>query len=287
LFINFYIFNLVQTDGKKKRSAKDEIIISSDEEEMSAMSEEEEEEATHQKRSKKGSDRDYEPNETSDDGTDSSEGWSEEEDESPTNAEGASALLDVIEKEKKKPAQKNAGQKRKVPPIKISDLAVKKQKTENVRSRKAPKRSTGKPPQVKQSSATSNPDSTPAVVDQDQGEKGFDPTTITVVEKKKKESPVFNDKNLDYNLFSDDPDNVVSKKIKIAKNVILQCSMIDGNEKGKNAAFQDYAALSFLRKTKDEKAFEFNLPLGLAPNIIEALKLIINDNPKFFHKYKA
>jgi len=88
-------------------------------------------------------------------------------------------------------------------------------------------------------------------------------------------------------LFSDDPDNVVSKKIKIAKNVILQCSMIDGNDKGKNAAFQDYAALSFLRKTKDEKAFEFNLPLGLAPNIIEALKLIINDNPKFFHKYKA
>jgi len=120
---------------------------------------------------------------------------------------------------------------------------------------------------------------------QSQGEeKAFNSSFIE--KKKTRDTPVFNDKNLDYNLFSSDPDNVVSKKIKISSNVIVQCRMIDGIEKGKNAAFQDYAALSFLRKTKDEKAFEFNLPLGLATNIIEALKLIINDNPKFFKKYK-
>jgi hypothetical protein len=255
---------------------------------MSTLSEEEEEEGAYQKGSKK-IDRDYQPDETDDDGSDSSEGWSEEEDEPSSNAEGASALLDVVEKEKRKNPPKNAGQKRKVPPIKVSDLAVKKQKTDP-RPKRVPKKQTAKSAQVEQSAATSS-SSTPAIrikdQDQGEGEKGFDLSSITVVEKKKKETPVFNDKNLDYNLFSDDPDNVVSKKIKIAKNVILQCSMIDGNDKGKNAAFQDYAALSFLRKTKDEKAFEFNLPLGLAPNIIEALKLIINDNPKFFHKYKA
>ena len=259
---------------------------------MSTLSEEEEEEGAYQKGGSKKIDRDYQPDETDDDGSDSSEGWSEEEDEPSSNAEGAGALLNGIEKEKRKNPPKNAGQKRKVPPIKVSDLAVKKQKTDP-RPTRTPKKQTSKTPQGGQSAVSSSTSSSSAPVirikDQDQGEaeKGFDPSSITVVEKKKKESPLFNDKNLDYNLFSDDPDNVVSKKIKIAKNVILQCSMIDGNEKGKNAAFQDYAALSFLRKTKDEKAFEFNLPLGLAPNIIEALKLIINDNPKFFHKYKA
>ena len=47
----------------------------------------------------------------------------------------------------------------------------------------------------------------------------------------------------------------------------------------------DYAALTFLRKIQNQKAFEFNLPLSLAPNIIEALKLIMKDNPKFFKKH--
>ncbi len=58
---------------------------------MSTLSEEEEEEGAYQKGSKK-IDRDYKPDETDDDGSDSSEGWSEEEDEPSSNAEGASAV---------------------------------------------------------------------------------------------------------------------------------------------------------------------------------------------------
>jgi hypothetical protein len=120
------------------------------------------------------------------------------------------------------------------------------------------------------------------------GEKQFDVSTL---DKKKvtREAPVFNDKNLDYNLFSSDPDNVISKKIKIASNVIVTCRMMEGNDGRKTAnayEFPPYAALSFLRKTKNEMAFEFNLPLVLAPKIIEALKLMMNDNPKFFSKHK-
>ena len=120
------------------------------------------------------------------------------------------------------------------------------------------------------------------------GEKQFD---VSILDKKKvaREAPVFNDKNLDYNLFSSDPDNVISKKIKIASNVIVTCRMMEGNDGRKTASayeFPPYAALSFLRKTKNEMAFEFNLPLVLAPKIIEALKLMMNDNPKFFSKHK-
>ena len=183
-------------------------------------------------------------------------------------------------------------------PVKIKELAMaaaKRQKIEKEKSKPTKKSPPKKKVEQQEPMDLSKPStSTSAVVNvasacsgsqQNQGEeKPFDQT---VIEKKKaREAPSFNDKNLDYNLFSSDPDNVVSKKIKISSNVIVQCRMIDGVEKGKNAAFQDYAALSFWRKTKDEKAFEFNLPLGLATNIIEALKLIINDNPKFFKKYR-
>lgn len=212
-------------------------------------------------------------------------------------------------------AKKKAGPtKRKVTPIKIRELAAKKQKVEKAKVEKEKPKTTPRkkstpasqkhlPLPMDVSPSTSGvvvqPQSSGVVVhaqppssgnDQvhqgvQQGEKQFDPSTL--LDKKKREGPVFNDKNLDYNLYCNDPDNVVSKKIKISNNVIMTCRMIDGSEGRKTAAVYsyDYAALSFLRKTKDEKAFEFNLPLNLAPNIIEAIKLIINDNPKFFQKY--
>ena len=76
------------------------------------------------------------------------------------------------------------------------------------------------------------------------------------------------------------------KKIRIDKFVILQCKMIEGGKGAGRVGYPDYAALSFLRKTKDDNAFEFNLPLKVAFNLIDALNLIIKDNPKYFQKYK-
>lgn len=201
-------------------------------------------------------------------------------------------------KEKKEP-KKN--ENRKVTPIKIKDLAmataakrqkVQKEKPKNPKKTNPKNKSKAEKDEPmdlsKPSTSAQNVANITATLSGSQNQQGEEKSfDVGIIEKKKtREAPLFNDKNLDYNLFSNDPDNVVSKKIKISSNVIVQCKMIDGLEKGKNATFQDYAALSFLRKTKDEKAFEFNLPLGLATNIIEALKLIINDNPKFFKKYK-
>ena len=102
---------------------------------------------------------------------------------------------------------------------------------------------------------------------------------------KKKEVPIFNDKNVDYNLFNDAPENVMARKIKISNTVMVTCKMIDAISGGANGLSYDYAALTFVRKIQNAKAFEFNLPLTLVPSIIEALKLIVKDNPKFFKKH--
>ena len=46
----------------------------------------------------------------------------------------------------------------------------------------------------------------------------------------------------------------------------------------------DYAALSFVRQSKNGKAYEFNLPLTLAPSIAKGIQLLMKQNPKFFDK---
>lgn len=124
--------------------------------------------------------------------------------------------------------------------------AAKRQKIEKEKSKPTKKSTPKKKVEQQEPMDLSKPSTSTSVVDvasagsgsqhQNQGEeKPFDQA---VIEKKKaREAPSFNDKNLDYNLFSSDPDNVVSKKIKISSNVIVQCRMIDGVEKGKNAAF--------------------------------------------------
>jgi hypothetical protein len=100
----------------------------------------------------------------------------------------------------------------------------------------------------------------------------------------KKEPALFNDKNLDYNLIENDANNVISRKIKVSNNLLITCKMIEGSGEGKGGLTYDYAALTFQRKTKDEKSFDFNMPLSLCPSIIRALTHIIEDNPKFFSK---
>lgn len=281
---------LVQVDGKKKRSAK-EIEVSSDEEDFSQTEDEEEEGLD---------DNNYSPNiSEDDDGSDSDESWEEEENgqQNSANAERKTSLLESV-------LPKEVSKKRKVTPIKIKKLAAKKQKVEKPKTPRKKKEkksaaivamdySSPQPSTSAQPASTSIQPVTHAVTNQKQdianlqGEKQFDPSSLNEKKAKSKDGPIYNDKNVDYNLYSGDPNNVVCKKIKIDKNILVTCRMMEGSEGAKKTAtfsFPDYAALSFLRKMKDEKAFEFNLPLGLAPSIIEALQLIINDNPKFFKK---
>lgn len=99
--------------------------------------------------------------------------------------------------------------------------------------------------------------------------------------KDKKEVIMFNDKNVDYNLYHEAPENVATKKIKLSSNVILMCKMIEANA-GQKGLTYDYAALSIIRKTKNNQAYEFNLPLTIAPNLVKGIELIMTENKHFF-----
>jgi len=99
--------------------------------------------------------------------------------------------------------------------------------------------------------------------------------------KRKGEPPIFSDKNCDVDLFHSSPTNVVPKRIKISNNMIVTCRLVEQTEQGRGLAY-DYAAITFQRKTGNEKLFEFIVPLNLAPRIIEALKIIVKENHKFF-----
>lgn len=98
----------------------------------------------------------------------------------------------------------------------------------------------------------------------------------------KKEPMMFDDHNVDHNLFNSAPENVVNKRIKISSNIIVTCKMVENND-GKNMAYE-YAALTIQRKTKDGTMFEFVLPLSITMSMTEALQIIMKENPKYFRK---
>ncbi len=94
-----------------------------------------------------------------------------------------------------------------------------------------------------------------------------------------KNYPVFEEKNVDYNFVKNSSLNVVQRRCQIAPNIILQCKNVEFTQNGQQI---DFASLTFSRKTKNGRAFDYNMPLSLAPVLIEAVQQIINDNAKFF-----
>lgn len=101
--------------------------------------------------------------------------------------------------------------------------------------------------------------------------------------EKKKDYPDFSDKNVDVDLYNDNPHTVIQKRIKVSDNIVVSCKMIAVNQRQANGF--EYAAIVFARKGRADKAFEYNLPLTLAPKVIAALNIIVNENPKFFQSY--
>jgi hypothetical protein len=93
---------------------------------------------------------------------------------------------------------------------------------------------------------------------------------------------IWNDRNCDHDLDDHAASNVHTRKIKIAANLLLSCRMISHLE-NKNL-HQDYAALVFSRKTNKEKTFDFMVDMRWTERIIQALNIIIQENPVFFNK---
>lgn len=95
----------------------------------------------------------------------------------------------------------------------------------------------------------------------------------------------YNDKNVDFNLYNEAPEHIKNLKIKISSNVVMLCRMIEATGNTSQGLTYDYAALSFVRQSKNGKAYEFNLPLNLAPCIVKGINLLIKNNPKFFESH--
>lgn len=96
----------------------------------------------------------------------------------------------------------------------------------------------------------------------------------------KKEPRKFNDRNVDYNLFENDPCNVITKKCKLNNTLLMICKMVDGTDARGNG--YEHAALVFEKKSKNDNVFEFSVPLSVIPNMIEGLQLMMKDNARFF-----
>lgn len=95
-----------------------------------------------------------------------------------------------------------------------------------------------------------------------------------------KKRKLFDDSNIDVNLHSD-PQSLVEKKIKLSGICIVKCHMVNGADM-KTPFANDFAAMTFEKKMKDGKAFEFSLPLNLAHNLKNAIDIMINSNKQFF-----
>jgi hypothetical protein len=94
----------------------------------------------------------------------------------------------------------------------------------------------------------------------------------------------YNDKNVDYNLYNEAPENIKNVKIKISSNLVMMCRMIEATGTTAQSLNYDYAALSFVRQSKNGRAYEYNVQLSSAPAIMKGISLIMKQNPKFFDK---
>lgn len=105
-------------------------------------------------------------------------------------------------------------------------------------------------------------------------------------DKKSAKLVEFNDKNVDYNLYNEAPEHIKQMKVKLSSNILMFSRMIEATSGPTSQGLSyDYAALSFQRNTRTGKAYEFNLPLALAPTVIKGIQFLIKNNPKFFEKY--
>ena len=154
--------------------------------------------------------------------------------------------------------------------------------------RKSPIENPSKTQVKKSKSAKERPPSSKKSVEKTETEPSVNSESSTTTSSSssglKKNPIIFNDGNVDVNLYTLEAQNIVKKKIKISSNLMILSQIIE-NWDNKNYN-QEYAALTIQRKLKDGKAFEFNVPLNLAYSLQNAIQIIIDHNPKFFSGIK-
>ena len=100
---------------------------------------------------------------------------------------------------------------------------------------------------------------------------------VKPTEKKagKREPDNFDESNLSIDLTSND---FVKKKIKLSDNFLVESRVVDYVEGGRKYS---YPALVFAKRLKDtNKAYDFNIPLSMAPKLVKALNFIVDGASK-------
>ena len=199
----------------------------------------------------------------------------EEDDEEPSkDSEGSSGS--EAEASEQETSVRKAMMKRK------RKFVERKSKTPAKKPKQSPSTSSSKTRKVPKVTDSQAPPNEPAIIEEkshpgEEKEDEKDDKKATL-RSGKKEYKLFNDKNLDVD-FHKDPDSIISRRIRLNGNYIVTCKTIQLNGDG---AF-DYAALIIEKKMKDQRCFEFNIPLNLAPRLIDAVKEIMKENPRFFY----
>jgi len=271
LIVSLFNFLVPTEHGSEKKIKSKEFIDTVSESEDSSMSDQEEEDEDYNEESEEATSDE----EGSDDNIEDDSG----DDESPpvrsksdTNRSGKSG-------EEKEDAKK-AGMKRKAE--KIREEKVKKIRSEKkTAASSAIKSADNKGKKIPKKSASEKEVQADPVkaLPKKESKKESKKTNEIATESGEKNYPVFEEKNIDYNFVKNSSLNVVQRRCQIAPNIILQCKNVEFTQNGQQI---DFASLTFSRKTKNGRAFDYNMPLSLAPVLIEAVQQIINDNAKFF-----
>lgn len=95
--------------------------------------------------------------------------------------------------------------------------------------------------------------------------------------RKKKDYDMFDESNIIIDMSNE---NIKPKKIKITSTLLLECRTVVVDEPDKKKF--SYPGIVFIRKMKDDKCFEFNIPLAIASRVVNAIEIMMNDknNPK-------
>lgn len=247
--------------------------------------EEEKDETYHPESSDNGSaeEDEIEEEEEAQESGDETDNVSYDEEELPTPAKTLKFVAEQIKTNQKKAA------KRKIPQKAVTGGKKIRKESNQTEGKKTKQRDSTNRKEGDRKEKTAKPTTKIHPVDDvndDTGSvDGKDGKTNDRDGKKEKKVVVYNDKNVDFNLYNEAPEHIKNVKIKISSNILLMCRMIEAGGSSSKGLSYDYAAMSFVRNSKDGKnPFEFNLPLSLAPNILKGIQLLVKNNPKFFEK---
>lgn len=107
-------------------------------------------------------------------------------------------------------------------------------------------------------------------VGQKEKDKKASAKAVNQPRKRKAGEILFDELRADVDLSNE---NVSSKRIKLASNLMLESKIVE--IKDENNKKYSYPALVFMRKSKDGKIFEFNVPTILSHKLCEAVKTLV------------